>query len=109
MKILKGMVILGALLLLAGFVLLLQRAAGFGDTPKSNTVTFQPVDMPISGHINTIIPLNSGGLVALVDGVGEHEQQELLFFDRKGVLERQIRLIQQDTINRQIALMPTPR
>ncbi|MBF0158357.1 MAG: hypothetical protein HQL58_02425 [Magnetococcales bacterium] len=107
MNILKTLVIAGAFMILAGLGALITNAVlPSGDTPPPIATT---LDLVVSGRISTIIPIDNGGVVALVESMDDNGPQELLFFHRRGTLQRQVRLIQQEVPNRQVALVPTPR
>ena len=90
MRILKFFVICGALLLVAGFVVLLLQVAWHPTV--SNTTNTTSTSLPLQGHVTSIIPSAQGGWVVLVDKKPPSPLQELLFFDQNGGLERRWQL-----------------
>jgi hypothetical protein len=88
-RILKAVVILGALLILAGLGLLLTQAL----VPQSGEgrATSVPEVLRATGRVHAVVASSSGGYLVVLDGAPAGTQ-ELLVLDRGGRLERRWQL-----------------
>ncbi|MBF0426392.1 MAG: hypothetical protein HQL66_11310 [Magnetococcales bacterium] len=96
MRILKGFVILGAVLILVGFVLVLQRAGarGWGESTRSATAPLatgvspsSQLPLPAGGRITHLTSWGSGIALLVDDGQGG---QEILGIDTQGTVQKRL-------------------
>ncbi|MBF0125121.1 MAG: hypothetical protein HQL60_07280, partial [Magnetococcales bacterium] len=102
MNLLKIAVMFGAVVILIGFALLINNAVTGDDPVPARHRTGVPVELMVSGRVTTLVPVGNGGVTALIESGGDDGLQELWFFNRHGFLERQVRLMPQDSPSRQI-------
>ncbi|MEO5370990.1 MAG: hypothetical protein H7833_13045 [Magnetococcus sp. DMHC-1] len=97
MRVLKGFVILGGVLLLAGFGILLYRVIERGWTPTraiptlTNALDPAIFTLPADGRITAMTSWGSGIALLVETGQGN---QEILGIDAQGVLKRHLRFQQ---------------
>ncbi|MBF0152761.1 MAG: hypothetical protein HQL64_03350 [Magnetococcales bacterium] len=94
MRVLKGFVILGGVLLLAGFAILLYRVIERGwNSPRSPSPLTEssppsPLALPPGGRITALTSWGNGIALLVESGQGE---QEIWGIDAQGTLKRQLR------------------